>query len=192
MERTVAYRLWQAPFAEQKFAPIVASGALRTARRVLDVGCGPGTNAHHFANADYLGIDINPAYIDDARRRHKREFVVGDVTTFVAKPGEQFDFILLNSLLHHIATPDVTRLLRHLSTLLTPDGHVHILDLVLHGGGSISRSLAEWDRGDYPRPLEEWRAIFADAFTPVVFEPYSLGAFGVTLWNMVYFKGRAS
>jgi hypothetical protein len=25
---------------------------------------------------------------------------------------------------------------------------------------------------------------------PVVFEPYPLGAAGMTFWNMIYFKGR--
>ncbi len=47
------------------------------------------------------------------------------------------------------------------------------------------------DRGEYPRPLEEWREHFTSAFEPVVFEPYPLGAAGMTLWNMIYFKGRA-
>jgi hypothetical protein len=32
--------------------------------------------------------------------------------------------------------------------------------------------------------------MFAESFEPVVFEPYPLGLAGVTLWNMVYFKGR--
>ena len=68
MENTLAYRLWQAPFAERKLDPIRASGGFDGIRRVLDVGCGPGTNTHHFAGADYLGMDINPGYIADARR----------------------------------------------------------------------------------------------------------------------------
>jgi len=25
----------------------------------------------------------------------------------------------------------------------------------------------------------------------MIFEPYSLTAFGISLWNMVYFKGKA-
>jgi SAM-dependent methyltransferase len=191
MENTLAYRLWQAPFAERKLDPIRASGGFDGIRRVLDVGCGPGTNTHHFAGADYLGMDINPGYIADARRRHRREFIVADVTTYTVDPRERFDFILVNSLLHHLSTPDVTRLLRHLSTLLSDDGHVHILDLVLPTERSISRRLARWDRGDYPRPLEEWRRLFGEAFEPVRFEPYALSALGTPLWQMVYFKGRA-
>ena len=191
MEHTLAYRVWQAPFAEKKLAPLYAHNDVARARRVLDVGCGPGTNTAHFAHADYLGIDFNPAYIDDARQRHGREFIVADVTTYEVAADQRFDLILANSLFHHIDTASTRRILAHLATLLSDDGHIHVFDLVLPEGPSISRFLARADRGEFPRPLDEWRDLFTGAFAPVVFEPYPLGAGGVTLWNMIYCKGRA-
>ncbi len=118
MEHALAYRLWQTAFAEKKLAPVLADNDLGAVRRVLDVGCGPGTNTRHF-------------------------------------------------------------------------GHVHILELVLPEAPSVARLLTQWDRGDFPRPLAEWRELFTECFQPVVFSPYGLGAFGTTLWNMVYFKGQA-
>ena len=191
MENTLAYRVWQAPFQERKLAPLYAHNDVARARRVLDVGCGPGTNTAHFAHADYLGIDFNPSYIADARARHGREFVVADVTKYEVAADQRFDLILANSLFHHIDTASTRRILAHLATLLSDDGYVHVFDLVLPNGPSISRLLARADRGEYPRPLEEWREIFTAAFEPVVFEPYPLGTAGMTLWNMIYFKGRA-
>jgi len=191
MENTQAYRLWQAPFAEQKFAPILAYNDLRVVRRVLDVGCGPGTNTHHFASADYLGIDSNLGCIQYARRRHKRSFLLADITRYTVAPGERFDFILLNSFLHHIATPAALRVLSHLRTLLTDDGHVHILDLVLPERASLARFLARLDRGEFLRPLQEWLVLVTGVYDQTAFEPYRLTALGATLWNMVYFKGRA-
>ncbi len=191
MENSLAYRVWQTPFAEKKLAPLYAHADPARARRVLDVGCGPGTNTAHFAAADYLGIDINPAYIESARRRHGREFVVADVTKYNVVPEQRFDLILANSLFHHIDSASTRRILAHLATLLSDDGYVHIFDLVLPARASISRFLALADRGEYPRPLDEWHELFTSAFEPVVFEPYPLGAAGITLWNMIYFKGRA-
>jgi SAM-dependent methyltransferase len=190
MENTLAYRAWQAPFADRKLAPLFVHNDVARARRVLDVGCGPGTNTHHFGGSDYLGIDFNPAYVESARRRHGREFVVADVTKYEVPPDRSFDLILANSLFHHIDTASTQRILAHLSTLLSRDGHVHIFDLVLPSRPSIALAVARADRGDYPRPLDEWRDLFTTAFEPVVFEPYPLGAAGVTLWNMIYFKGR--
>ncbi|MEO7458260.1 MAG: class I SAM-dependent methyltransferase [Gemmatimonadaceae bacterium] len=191
MENTLAYRLWQAPFAEKKLAPLFAHTDVASVRRVLDVGCGPGTNASHFAHADYLGIDFNPAYIESARRRYGREFIVADVTKYEVPPDRRFDLILANSLFHHIDDAGTRRILAQLPTLLAPDGFVHIFDLVLPERPSVSRMLARADRGDYPRPVEAWRSLFSESLEPVVFEEYPLGAAGVTLWNMIYFKGRA-
>jgi SAM-dependent methyltransferase len=190
MENTHAYRLWQAPFVSQKFAPVLAHNDLARVRRVLDVGCGPGINTAYFSGSDYLGIDWNPEYIEYARRRYQRNFVVADVTRYTASPDERFDFILVNSFLHHIDVPDVHRILSHVSTLLTEDGHIHILDIMLPRQPSIARSLARMDRGKFPRPVEEWLAMVEQTYRPVAVERYNLEAFGAALWNMVYFKGR--
>jgi SAM-dependent methyltransferase len=191
MEHPQIYRLWQAPFVEDKFALVVAHNDLRRVRRVLDVGCGPGTNTRCFAGVEYLGVDHNPRYIESARRRYQRDFLLADITKYTVDPNERFDFILLNSVLHHIGTAEVRRLLAHLGNLLTGDGHVHILDLVLPERRSLARFLARLDSGEFPRPLEEWREMFDGLFEQVVFEPFKLTAWGATLWEMVYFKGRA-
>ena len=72
LEQSSVYRLWQMPFADQKFAPILAHNDLGRVQRVLDVGCGPGTNAKYFTHTQYLGVDINEDYVQDARRRYRR------------------------------------------------------------------------------------------------------------------------
>jgi SAM-dependent methyltransferase len=190
MENTQAYRIWQAPFVEDKFAPILAHNDMTRIRRALDIGCGPGTNAHWFEHAEYMGIDWNRSYIEYAQQHHKGTFVVADVTTYTVTDDRRFDFIFVNSFFHHINTPDTQRILSHLGTLLTEDGHVHILDLVLPERRSIAWFLARMDRGEFPRLLNEWWELLSAAFEPLVFEPYTLNACGATLWNMVYFKGR--
>jgi SAM-dependent methyltransferase len=191
MGHTLAYRLWQMPFTAKKFRPVLAHNDLTRARRVLDVACGPGTSTAHFQHAEYLGIDLNERYIRDARRRYRRDFRVADVTTYTAAPSERYDFILVNSFLHHIDTPTAIRILSHLNTLLTDDGHIHILDLVLPEKPSLSRTLALADRGKYPRTLQEWKEVFSNSYDTVLFEPFPVKQLGITLIEMVYFKGRA-
>lgn len=190
LERTRVYRLWQAPFSDQKFEPVRKHNNLTNVRRVLDVACGPGTNTIHFAHCDYTGIDINPRYIEDARRRLGRRFLVADVLEYRGSPSERFDFILVNSFLHHLCTEDVLKILSHLRSLLTEDGHIHILELVLPLNRSVAKLLARWDRGKFARPIEQWEHIFEGIFKREILEPYVLTGVGMTLWNMVYFKGR--
>jgi SAM-dependent methyltransferase len=183
--------MWQWPFVEQKVAPVLAHNDLTRVRRVLDVGCGPGTNAERFSHTGYLGIDVNERYIRYARQRHRRDFVVADARKYTAAPEDRFDFILVNSFLHHLDTKDAERILLHLRTLLTEDGHIHILELALPRDRSIARLLTRCDRGRFPRPLAEWQQMFAGFFEQFVFEPYTVTGGGMTLWHMVYFKGRA-
>ncbi|HYN08014.1 MAG TPA: class I SAM-dependent methyltransferase [Vicinamibacterales bacterium] len=190
MEQPWVYRLWMAPFAEQKLSPMRRHNDLSRVRRVLDVGCGPGTNTPLFSQADYLGIDINPEYIASAKRRYNRSFVTADVTAYDVDDSERFDVILVNSLLHHLDTPATVRLLDHLKGLLTDDGRIHILELILPNERSVARVLAQHDRGAYPRSLAEWRNLLGTVLEPVVTEPYRVGCLGITLWNMVYFVGR--
>lgn len=182
------YRLWQAPFARRKFAPVLRHNDLSEARRVLDVACGPGTNTRYFLHADYVGVDLNPDYVRFARRRYDKEFVVADATELVP-PNGGHDFILVNSFLHHVDDDAVRRILADLRELLAPGGHVHVLELLLPQRRSVARLLARGDRGEHARPLAEWRRLFAESFEEVVCEPYPLGAFGATLWDMVYLKG---
>lgn len=190
LEQAAVYRAWQAPFAEQKFAPIPEKNDLRGVRRVLDVACGPGTNSRHFTHLDYLGIDINEDYIKNARQKYGRNFMAVDARKLDDVCREPFDFILVNSFLHHLDNKDVTDVLSSLESRLSEDGHIHILELVLPENRSIARLLAHWDRGDFARPLPEWQTLFSEVFTQVLFEPYTIKAVGTVLWNMVYFKGK--
>lgn len=125
LKHTLVYRAWQAPFAGQKFAPVLAHNPLHRVRRVLDVACGPGTVTKYFAGADYLGIDFNERYIQDARRRHGRNFMVVDVRDYIAVPEDRFDFVLVNSFLHHLDTKDVLVILTHLTKVFADRRRAH-------------------------------------------------------------------
>ena len=66
---------------------------------------------------------------------------------------------------------------------------MHVLDLVLPDDGLDRRFLANWTAATGPAARALARALRA------IFEPGPVRAlrarrFGVTLWNMVYFKGR--
>lgn len=185
------YRLWMGTHAEKKLIPILRHNDIGRLRRVLDVGCGPGTNAPHFSHTDYLGIDWNERYVRDARRRYSGRFQVADAAKLHVRVDERFDFILVNSLLHHIDISATRSLLSHLPTLLMEGGHVHIIELVLPETFSLPYILARADRGEYARPIDEWHEIFKQYFDEVVFEPFDVPICGIVFWKLIYFKGKA-
>ena len=190
------YQLWQAPFAHRKLQPLLQHNDLSDIQQVLDIGCGPGTNARYFQGREYLGLDINPRYIENATRRFSAshgapcEFRVQDICNYHPAETSRSDFILLNSFLHHIDDENTDLILSRLQNTLSENGHVHILDLVLPDSIGIPKMLARLDRGEHPRSLEHWKEIFTKHFTPVVFEPFQLKRCYIPFWSMVYFKGK--
>ena len=82
--------------------------------RVLEVGCGLGTDAEEFAKAgaDYTGLDLSPASIDLSERRFS---LLGLRGTFIAVESEylsdylsgRYDLIYSFGVLHHTPNPDL-------------------------------------------------------------------------------------
>ena len=186
LEHPVLYAAWQAPFVSQKFAPVERQIRNRRVHRVLDVGCGPGTNAARFAGVDYTGVDINERYLAIARAKYAGRFIQANLETADLSSLGTFDTVLVNSFLHHLPDGSVTHVLRQLRHLLDRGGAVHILELVLPERRSLARLMARLDRGRYPRGLEAWRELFVAHFEPVSIEPYDYAG---GLWAMVYFQG---
>ncbi|MBK8870127.1 MAG: class I SAM-dependent methyltransferase [Elusimicrobia bacterium] len=185
------YRAWQAPLQMQKVKPLLADSTFHEARRILDVGCGPGTNTRLFKGRSYLGVDNSEQMIADARRRFGNCFVVGDVTQGAFIKQGPFDLILMNSLLHHLNDAELSAVLGHVRVSLAPQGVVHICDLVLPKKG-LTRFFANIDRGRYARSLSEWEFLFCRTFSKVKFETYYLKLAGIfPIYQMVYFKGKA-
>lgn len=188
LEQPAAYAAWQAPFVSQKFAPVERRLSQREVRRVLDVGCGPGTNARRFASADYVGIDNNERYLAVARSKYRGTFIHADLADADLSSLGAFDTILVNSFLHHLPDGAVTRILQQLEPLLGAAGTAHLVELVMPEKRSIAWVMAKLDRGRYARPLSAWQELFSAYLEPVTIEPYT---FGGGLWSMVYFQGKA-
>lgn len=189
LETPWVYRLWQSPFADAKLQPFLRRVAPKPPARVLDVGCGPGTNAAAFAQAEYVGIDINPEYIATASRRFAGRFLVGDVRDPQVLPDERFDCVFANSVMHHLPDAVVDSLFARMAQLTSRGGRTHLLDLVLPSGLSPARMMARMDRGDFPRPAAEWTQRFARHFRIEHHELYPLGLPGLPLWWMIYLVG---
>jgi len=187
LEHPLVYAAWQRPFVDRKFAPVERYLEGHPVLRVLDVGCGPGTNAPRFAKAEYVGVDINERYLSRARLRHGGRFVQADLATADLSSLGTFDAVLVNSFLHHLSDEAVSALLTQLQQLLDPEGHIHILELVMpEERFSLTRIMAMLDRGRFARPLGVWKSICSTHFDTTMFEPYDVAG----MWAMVYFQGK--
>jgi SAM-dependent methyltransferase len=99
--------------------------------RVLEIGCGLGTDGAQFAKAgaDYTGIDLTDAAVDLARRRFelfdlKGTFRVADAEQ-LDFPNDSFDLVYSHGVLHH--TPDTQAAVREIHRVLRPGGRAVVM-----------------------------------------------------------------
>ncbi|GAB2872547.1 class I SAM-dependent methyltransferase [Lentzea nigeriaca] len=111
--------------------------------RVLDVGCGQGTQVLRLARAGHhvTGLDSSPALLDDLGRAldaepddvRARVRVVQDDARNLASFAESFDVVLCHGVLMYFADPEP--LLDDLVRLVAPDG---VLSLLVRNGDALA------------------------------------------------------
>ena len=164
-----------------------------TVLKVLDLGCGPGTNAPLFldhSKYNYTGVDINPAYISTASRRFALKFICADIAT-LKTAGEKYDIVLINSVLHHLTDGEVHHVLQAASELTVPGGECAVLDMIHppHLGlrTALQAVLIRLDRGRFCRSLSTLEALLSRHLKIDDVQPFSIRAGGILLWDLRLF-----
>lgn len=118
-------------------------------KRLLEVGCGMGTDLLQFARGGAIctGADLTPRSIEISRRHFE---VYGASGTFLITDGERlpfpdesFDVVYSNGVLHH--TPDTAGAIREIHRVLRPGGIAKVMlyyrhslnywgEMILHRG----------------------------------------------------------
>lgn len=133
--------------------------------RVLDVACGPGAFSDLFSEQSYTGIDINPIYIDYAKKHYRGEFFVQDARRLTFDDG-RFDEALVYGVLHHLSDEDVSAVARSLSRVVRPGGKVLVIeDIPAESHLNLVGHLLHWiENGHYIRRAEEYRRLLSPFF----------------------------
>jgi ubiquinone/menaquinone biosynthesis C-methylase UbiE len=137
--------------------------------KIVDIGCGPGVMVDYLPPAaTFLGIDINPDYIHQARRRYgdRGQFLVGTVDDFVDDSRfASADVVTCNGLLHHLDDEAALNVLRFAKRILKPSGRLVCVEPVflLHQG-TLSKWIMSRDRGRAIRDEQQWKQLVSQVF----------------------------
>jgi Methylase involved in ubiquinone/menaquinone biosynthesis len=99
--------------------------------RVLEIGCGLGTDGAQFAKAgaDYTGVDLTDAAVKFAQRRFELFQLPGAFRTADAEKldfaDDSFDVVYSHGVLHH--TPDTAGAIREIYRVLKPGGRAVVM-----------------------------------------------------------------
>jgi len=113
-------------FEDERTRPprdLLAQVSLRSPRRIVDLGCGPGNSTEllieRFPGAQVVGIDSSPGMLRQARERLPRcTFVQGDLATWIPEPAT--DLLFGNAVFHWV--PDHPKVLARLLGSLPSGG----------------------------------------------------------------------
>lgn len=118
-------------YGKEWHIPTAADFAGAHGLRVLEIGCGLGTDGAQFARAgaDYTGVDLTDTAVDLTRLRFRLfdlpgEFRVADAEN-LDFADESFDLVYSHGVLHH--TPDTGRAVREIHRVLRPGGRAVVM-----------------------------------------------------------------
>jgi len=118
-------------YTKEWHIPAAAGFAETNGLRVLEIGCGLGTDGAQFARAgaDYTGIDLTDAAINLAQKRFQLFNLPGKLQTDDAEnlsfPDNTFDVVYSHGVLHH--TPDIESAIHEVHRVLRPGGRAKVM-----------------------------------------------------------------
>jgi SAM-dependent methyltransferase len=142
----------------------------RSGDRVLDIGCGPGDMLAHLPPVEYVGIDVDPRYIETARQRFGRRgtFYCESATETVLQEPGSFDIVMANGLLHHLSNDEARTVLSLARRALKPTGKFVALDgAFIADQSGFERLLLRLDRGRFVRAPEHYVELARETFSEV-------------------------
>ncbi len=123
--------------------------------RVLEIGCGNGDLLEKLKPSEGVGVDISPAMVAEAQRRHPGlRFVVGNVEEpdWINEVGGPFDYLILSDVIGHLF--DVQRALESLQGAMTRQTKF-IVTFFDRWWEPAARAYIRLGLG-MPRPLQNW------------------------------------
>lgn len=156
---------------EPELQQVLETLPLTPEMRVLDLACGNGFYARRLADrlgpgGSVTGVDVNPAYIAEARQQPGRrtgratmDFVVASFDR-MPFPDGAFDFAWCAQSLYSLPEPVVA--LRHLARVVRPGGIVAVLE-----NDTMHQVLLPWPVGlELPVRAAELRALSEETHNP--------------------------
>lgn len=116
---------------------------LATGKRAVDLGCGAGRHIPLLAEryGQVLGVDVSARMLELARKHHSYPNVTyrqAEVLDVDPAAGDVFDAVVSVATLHHAGDPETV--LRHVRSVVAPNGRAVIVDMVNLGG---------WDKREW-------------------------------------------
>ena len=138
--------------------------------KVLDIGCGPAEILDTLPEIKYYGFDINPIYINSAKRKYenKGKFFCKKFTNKNTKYLPKFDHVLLLGVLHHLSDQEINKLMPNIKKVLKRKRNIITLDnIFINKQNFIAKFLIQMDKGENVRSKKGYLNILKNHFKKI-------------------------
>ena len=138
--------------------------------KIIDIACGVGTFST-LVPGEYTGIDINTNFINFAKRKYKKNFLVADASNLKMFNDKSFDKALLIDCIHHLSDDKVKKILQE--TCRITKNKILIIDVAEQTKNNfIGKFLLKMDVGKFTRTSSKLKNIisqFLDIEKEIIF-----------------------
>lgn len=124
---------WDTGIPSEELKAVLSEGLVKPCR-VLELGCGTGTNAIFLAQSgfDVTAVDLSEVAISRAKAKAdsagvKINFWQGDITALPAELGENFPFVFDRGTYHIVRSVNLKGMQTMLAKAVAPDGYFLVL-----------------------------------------------------------------
>ena len=158
-----AYKLTHPKSIPIKLKKLIEPNFSLKDKKVLDFGCGTGTNARIFEPKDYTGVDIDLDRIELAQELNPKYNFEQIKDEKIDLPDESQDYIFICGVLHHISDEVINKYIKEFKRILKHKGSLLIFEPADFPEWKISSKLMILlDDGEYIRKEKEYFDLFKD------------------------------
>jgi SAM-dependent methyltransferase len=175
LEHPSAFDLYQRLIGAPRSKGLFVSEHVRArpGERLIDLGCGTGELLASLPDGiSYVGVDIDPAYIETARTKFgdRGQFVCADITTYRPAPTS-YEVVIGYGVLHHLDDRQCHLAFGLARTGLTAGGRAVFAEPCrTPDAGFIERALMDHDRGRHIRTVARYTDLARKQFDGVTTE----------------------
>ena len=157
-------------------------------QKVLDFGCGIGSNSKLFHPDDYIGVELDKSRVLSAKikypdtRFEKIPFISTEKDK-IPFQDHSFDIVFISLCLHHIDSKTCKLLFKEFSRVLNENGRIIGIEPCILPEKYFSNVFMNIiDAGDYILPIEEFKNLYASESYDIE-DVNIVKTFGYHLWQ---------
>ena len=141
-------------------------GFYQQGQKVLDFGCGIGSNSKLFHSDDYTGVEVDESRVLSSRIKYPEKSF--EKITFLSKKEDKipfqdssFDLVFISLCLHHIDSKTCKLLFKEFSRVLNKNGKIIGIEPSLLPDRYFSNVFMNIvDAGDFILPIKEYKNLY--------------------------------